>query len=78
MSNTIAFLIDKDEFKATELRLLKRLFKKGDLVELLIYERKILEYFFKITQSGEIIEVNDMKPCDAVDQLSLFTLPSHS
>ena len=78
MSNTIAFLIDKDEFKANELRLLKRLFKKGDLVELLRYERKILEYFFKITQSGEIIEVNDMKPRDAVDQLSLFTLPSHS
>ena len=76
MADTIAFLIDKDEFKASELRLLKRLYKHGDLVEMLRYERKILEYFLKIIQSGSVIEVNDLKACDAVEQLSLFASSS--
>ena len=73
MTYTIAFLIDKEEFKPAELRLMKRLFKKGDVADLLRYERKILEYFWKITQEGQVIEVLDLKPSEAVQQLSLFT-----
>ena len=73
MTDTIAFLIDKEEFKPTELRLMKRLFKKGDVADLLRYERKILEYFWKITQEGQVIEVLDLKPTEAVQQLTLFT-----
>jgi hypothetical protein len=52
---------------------MKRLFKKGDVADLLRYERKILEYFWKITQEGQVIEVLDLKPSEAVQQLSLFT-----
>ena len=73
MTDTIAFLIDKEEFTPAELRLMKRLFKKGDVVDLLRYERKILEYFWKITQEGQVIEVLDLKPSEAVQQLTLFT-----
>ena len=73
MTDTIAFLIDKEEFKPAELRLIKRLFKKGDVADLLRYERKILEYFWKITQEGQVFEVLDIKPSEAVQQLSLFT-----
>ena len=73
MTDTIDFLIDKEEFKPAELRLMKRLFKKGDVADLLRYERKILEYFWKITQEGQVIEVLDLKPSEAVQQLSLFT-----
>ena len=72
-TNTIAFLIDKREFKPAELRLIKRLFKKGDVAELLRYERKILEYFWKITQHGEVIEVVDLAPRKAAQQLNLFS-----
>tara|TARA_Y100001973_G_scaffold37260_1_gene56074 strand:+ start:881 stop:1105 length:225 start_codon:yes stop_codon:yes gene_type:complete len=71
MTNTIAFLIDKEEFKPAELRLMKRLFKKGDITNLLRYERKILEYFWKITQQGVVIEVLDLKPNEAIKQLAL-------
>ena len=73
MTDTIAFLIDKEEFKPAELRLMKRLFKKGDVTDLLRYERKILEYFWKITQEGQVIEVLDLKPTEAIKQLTLFT-----
>ena len=72
MSNTIAFLIDRGEFKPAELRLLRKLFKKGDVSELLRYERKILEFFWKITQSGQVVEVKDLAASDAIQQLSLF------
>ena len=71
MTNTIAFLIDKEEFKPAELRLMKRLFKQGDITNLLRYERKILEYFWKITQQGVVIEVLDLKPSEAITQLAL-------
>ena len=73
MTDTIAFLIDKEEFKPVELRLMKRLFKKGDVADLLRYERKILEYFWKITQQGVVLEVLDLKPTEAIKQLTLFT-----
>ena len=73
MTDTIAFLINKEEFKPAELRLMKRLFKKSDVADLLRYERKILEYFWKISQEGQVIEVLDLKPSEAVQQLSLFT-----
>jgi len=72
MSNTIAFLIDKDEFKASELKLLKKLFKKGDILQLLRYERKILEFFWKITQYGEVLEVKDLETNSSIEQLEFF------
>ena len=72
MTDTLAFLLDKSELKAGEIRLLKRLYKNGDVSEMLKYERNILEVFWKISQTGQVIEVKDLDPSKAVKQLSFL------
>ena len=72
MTDTIAFLLDKSELDTKDLKLLKRLYKKGDIAEMLKYERKILEVFWKICKIGQIVEVEDLDPKDAIKQLSIF------
>ena len=72
MTDTIAFLLDKSELDTKDLKLLKRLYKKGDIAQMILYERKILEVFWKICKIGQIVEVEDLDPKDAVTQLYIF------
>jgi len=57
--NTIIFLLPKSEFKKAEYDFLRKLYKSQDIALMLKHDRKIIEWFWKISMEGEVLEIID-------------------
>ncbi len=74
--NTIIFLLPKSEFKKTEYDFLRKLYKSQDIALMLKHDRKIIEWFWKISMEGEVLEIIDEKPKAVNKQLQLPVIKS--
>jgi len=74
--NTIIFLLPKSELKKTEYDFLRKLYKSQDIALMLKHDRKIIEWFWKISMEGEVLEIIDEKPKAVNKQLQLPVIKS--
>jgi len=74
--NTIIFLLPKSEFKKAEYDFLRKLYKSQDIALMLKHDRKIIEWFWKISMEGEVLEIIDDKPKEVNKQLQLPVIKS--
>ena len=65
----IVFTLPKSELKKNETEMLQKLYKSQDVALMIRHERKITEWFFKISMFGEVFETT---PKDQVEQLSIL------
>jgi len=68
----IVFTIPKSELKKNETEMLKKLYKSQDVALMIRHERKITEWFFKISLFGEVLEVVTDTPEANPKQLSIL------
>ena len=74
--NTIIFLLSKSELKKTEYDFLRKLYKSQDIALMLKHDRKIIEWFWKISMEGEVLEIIYDKPKAVNKQLQLPVIKS--